>query len=132
MKYLNLKYNLEHLNDISDENDPIKIATKKFQNHPSIMKINKNIPKSTTFSFDKIESDLINKIIDKLDSRKRRLFGGILDNCLTGVSVITAKFLHTVWNDEVFKDSKFPSELKLADAVPAFKQDVQLQRIPSL
>ena len=29
VKYLNLKYNLEHLNDISDENDPIKIATKK-------------------------------------------------------------------------------------------------------
>ena len=75
---------------------------------------------------------MINKIIDKFDSRKRRLFGGILANCLTGVSVITAKFLHTVWNDEVLKDSKFPSELKLADVVPAFKQDVQLQRIPSL
>ena len=27
------------------------------------------------------------------------------------------------WNDEVHKDGKFPSELKLADVIPAFKQE---------
>ena len=42
---------------------------------------------------------------------------------LKGVSDISARFLHTVWNDEVLKYLKFPSELKLADIVPAFKKE---------
>ena len=42
VKSLNLKYDPEHLNNISDENDPIEVAVKKFKNHPSIVNINKN------------------------------------------------------------------------------------------
>ena len=51
--------------------------------------------------------------------KKSRTFGGILKD----VSDISANFLHTVWNDDVLKDLKFPSELKLADAVPAFTKE---------
>ena len=87
------------------------------------MNINKNIPKTTTFSFDKIDTDSVKKMIDNLDSRKSGTFGGILANCLKAVSDISAKVLQTVWNDEVLKDSKFPSELELADVVPAFKKE---------
>ena len=127
MKSLNLQCDPEHLNDVSDENDPIEIAIEKFKNHPSIVNINENIPKTTTFSFYETETDSIKKIIDNLDSRKSGIFGGIPANCLKGVSDISAKFLHTVRNDEVLTDLKFPSELKLADVVPAFgKQDLTL------
>ena len=62
-------------------------------------------------------------MIDNLDSRKSGTFGGIPDNYLKGVSDISAKFSCTIWNDEVLKDLKFPSELKLADVVPAFKKE---------
>ena len=117
---LNLQCNPEHLNDVSDENDPIKIAIKQFKNHPIIVHINRNIQKDATFSFDEIETDSIKKMIDNLDSGKSGTFGGIPANCLKGASDISAKFLHTVWNDEVLKDLKFHSELKLADVVPAF------------
>ena len=123
VKSLNLQCDPEHLNDVFDENDPIKIAIKKFKNHPSIVNISENIPKTTTFSFYETETDSIKKIIDNLDSRKSGIFGGIPANCLKGVSDISAKFLHTVWNDEVLTDLKFPSELKLADVVPAFKKE---------
>ena len=122
VKSLNLQGNPEHLNDVSDENDPIEIAIKKFKNHPSIVDINKNIPKTTTFNFDEIGSDSI-KMINNLDSKKSGTFGGIPVNCLKGVSEISAEFLNNVWNDEVLKDLKFPSELKLADVVPVFKKD---------
>ena len=81
------------------------------------------MPKATIFSFDGIETDSINKMIDNLDSRKSGTFGVIPGNCLKGVSDISAKFLNTVWNDEVLKDLKFPTELKLADVVPAFKKE---------
>ena len=38
---------------------------------------------------------------------------------------ISAKFLHTIWNDYVLKlnDLKFHSELELADIAPAFKKE---------
>ena len=87
------------------------------------MNVNKNIPKTTTFSFDKIDTDSVKKMIDNLDSRKSGTFGGIPANCPKAVSDISAKVLQTVWNDEVLNDSKFPSELELADVVPAFKKE---------
>ena len=65
----------------------------------------------------------IKKMINNLDSRKSGTFGGIPDNCLKGVSDICDKFLHAVWNDEVLKDLRFSSELKLADVVPAFEKE---------
>ena len=65
---------------------------------------------TTTFTFDEIETDLIKKMIDNLDSRKSGTFGGIPVNWLNEVSDIAAIFLDTVWNDEVLKDLKFPSE----------------------
>ena len=77
---LNLQCNPEHLNDVSDENNPIEMAIKKFKNHPSIVNINNNIPKTATFCFDEIETDSIKIIIDNFDSRKSGTFGGIPAN----------------------------------------------------
>ena len=120
---LSLQCLSEPLNDVSDENDPIKIAIKQFKNHPSTANINENIPTPVTFSFDEIENDSIKKMIYNLDSRKSGTFGGIPVNCLKGVPDISAKSLHTPWNDEVLKDIKFPSELKLPDVVLTFEKE---------
>ena len=76
------------ISDVSDENDPIEIAIRKFKNHPSIVYVNKNTQKNTTFSFDEIETDSLKKMIDNLDSRRSGTFGGIPANCLKGVSDI--------------------------------------------
>ena len=62
-------------------------------------------------------------MIDNLDLWKSGTFQEISANLLKEVSDICAMFLHTVWNDEVRKDWKFPSELKLSDVVPAFKKE---------
>ena len=123
VKLLNLQSDPKHLNDVSDENNPIEIAIKKFKYHPSIVYINKNIQKNTTFSFDEIETDSIKKKIDNLDPRKNGTLGGIPANCLKGVSDISAKILYTFWNDQVPKDLKFTSKLKLAYVVQYFKKE---------
>ena len=123
VKSLNLQCSQEHLNDVSNENDPFEIAIKKFKDHPSIVNINENIPKSTTFNFNEIGSDSIKKMIDNLDSRKSGTFGGLPVNCLQGVSDISGQFLNNVWNDEVLQNFQFPSELKLADVIPVFKKE---------
>ena len=70
VKSLNLQYDSEHLHDVSNETDPIERAIKKFKNHPSIVNINRNIPKTTNFEFSQIDIDSIKKIIDNLDSSK--------------------------------------------------------------
>ena len=62
-------------------------------------------------------------MIDNLDSRKFEAFGETPVNCLNGVSDISAKFFHTVLNDELLKDLKLPIERKLGDVVPAFKKE---------
>ena len=121
VKSLNLQCDSEHLIDVSDETDPIERAIKKFKNHPSIINVNQNIPKTTNFEFSQVDIDSIKKMIDNLDSSKSGTFGGIPTNCLKGVSDISAKFLNSVWNNEVLKDLKFASGLKLADIVPVFK-----------
>ena len=123
VKSLNLECDSEHLHDVSNETDPIERAIKKFKNHPSIVNINRNIPKTTNFEFSQIDIDSIKKMIDDLDSSKSGKFGGIPTNCLKGVSDVSAKFLNYVWNNEVLQDLKFASGLKLADIVPVLKKD---------
>ena len=118
-----MQCNSEHLRDVSDETNPIERAIKEFKNHPSIININKNIPKTTNFEFSQVDIDSIQKMIDNLDSKKSGTFGGIPTNCLKGVSDISAKFLNSVWNNEVLKDLNFANGLKLADIVPVFKKD---------
>ena len=54
VKSLNLQCDFEHLNDVSDETNPIERAIKKFKNHPNIININKNIPKTTNFEFSQV------------------------------------------------------------------------------
>lgn len=98
----------------------LEIAIKKFKDNPNIV----NISKTTTFSIKEIETDSIKKMTASLDTGKSGTCGGIQANCLKYVRDILAKFLHSFWNDEAFKNSKFPSELKLTDAVPAFKKEL--------
>ena len=95
----------------------------QIKNHLSIINVNQNIPKTTNFEFSQVDIDSIKKMIDNLDSSKSETFGGIPTNCLKGVLDISAKFLNSVWNNEVLKDLKFASGLKLADTVPVFKKD---------
>ena len=120
VKSLNFQCDSEHLSDVSNETNPIERVIKKFKNHLSIININKTIPKTTNFEFSEVDINWIQKMIDNLDSKKSGTFGGIPRNCLKGVSDISAKFLNSLWNNEVLKDLNFANGLKLADIVPVF------------
>ena len=59
------------LTNISSDNDAVTIrkATEKYQNHPSIkVKTRENIDTTNNFSFDLINLECINKIINNLDT----------------------------------------------------------------
>ena len=61
VRSLNLQCDSEHRSDVFDETDPIERAIKKFKNHPSIININQNIPKTTNVEFSQVDIDLIKK-----------------------------------------------------------------------
>ena len=63
-------------------------------------------------------------MIKNLDSKKSGIFGNISANCLQVVSDISYILVWLEWRSSTQdKDWKFPSELKLADVIPAFKQE---------
>ena len=55
----------------------IRKAIEKYQNHPSIKVIRKNIDSTNNFSFDLIDPECINKIINNLHTSKATQQDGI-------------------------------------------------------
>ena len=124
VKNLNLHCNDTNLNDISDISDPLDIAIKKFNNHPSIIEIRNNVNSSSNFNFNEIEITDILKEISVLDEKKRGTFKNIPAKCLKEISIECGPYLARIWNEEVVGLNKFPKDLKLAaDVTPIFKKD---------
>ena len=60
---LAIEENRALLDDVGDLSDPVKIAIKKFGNHPSIIDIKKNVSIASTFSFCEVDvSEMISEI----------------------------------------------------------------------
>ena len=61
---------IDGLTNISSDNDAVRKAIEKYQNHPSVKTIRENIDTTNNFSFDLINPECISKIINNLDSFK--------------------------------------------------------------
>ena len=82
---LSIQENMALLDDIGNLSDPVKIAIKKFGNHPSIIDIKKNVSINSTFSFSEIDiSEMISEI-NKLNAKKSGTFMNIPVNRLKEV-----------------------------------------------
>ena len=60
---------------ISDKlsDDPLVNAIPKYENHPSIIKIKSSVETTQLFDFNFVSSDDISKIINSMDSTKKRV-----------------------------------------------------------
>ena len=107
---------------MDDLSDPVKIAVKKFGNHPSIIDIKRNISISSTFSFCDVDvTDMINEI-NNLNAKKSGTFMNIPVKRLKEVVDIVAQPLTDIWRVEIVHGKKFASQLKLADITPLHKK----------
>ena len=63
---------IDGVTNISSDNDAVTIrkVIEKYQNHPSAKEIRENIDTTNNFSFDLINPECINKIINNLDTSK--------------------------------------------------------------
>ena len=109
--------------NIEDFDNPVDIAIRKFENHPSIIKIRESIPENTVFEFSSLNRNDVYKEIFKLNCRKKGTFGNIPTSCLKEMISVCDKTLTDIWNNEIIAEKIFPDKLKLADVTPVHKKD---------
>ena len=107
------------IEDDENDNDVDKMI-KKFQNHPSILKINENVKTEGSFKFrDVTEEETFNKIIS-LDPSKACMKDDIPTKVILGTGDIVSPILTDVFN-EAKNAGKYPGPLKTADVTPVPK-----------
>ena len=106
--------------------DPLVNAIRKYENHPSIIKIKSSVETTQLFDFKFVSSDDISKIIISLDPTKRTS-GAIPTKIVKLANKQMCKDLANCIN-ECIKQNKFPNELKIADITPIFKNDDSLDK----
>ena len=95
---------------------------KKYESHPSIIKINENVKKGNIFSFTDMTSlDFENEII-KLDKKKASMDDDMPTKILIGTKDIVSNYLSNSYNDSK-NDKKYPMSLKRANVIPVHKED---------
>ena len=106
--------------------DPIVNAIRKYENHPSIIKINSSVETTQLFDFHFVSSDDISKIINSMDST-RKTSGAIPIKIVKLANKQICKHLENCIN-ECLKQNKFRKELKIADITPIFKKEDPLDK----
>ena len=100
--------------------EEINIIIKKYESHPSIIKINENILVENTFSFSDITPTDFQNEISQLDPKKAGVEMDIPIKMLKTSSDISSKFLSDIYNES--KNSQnFPLSLKLSNVIPIHK-----------
>ena len=119
---LNISENRYLINDTGNLDDPVEIAIKKFENHPSIIDIKQMIDLGTKFSFSKVCSSDIRHEIKSLKTNKASTFLNISAKQLIQFIDDIVEPLTNIQNIEIIDNKKFQSRLKCADITPIFKK----------
>ena len=109
-------------NDTGNLVDPVDIALKKFQNHPSVNDIKRNVSIDSKFSFSKVTITDIENELKTLKTKKASTFLNIPAKHLKQVTDIILQPLMQIWNTEIIDNKIFPTKLKYADITPIFKK----------
>ena len=106
--------------DIEISDDPILKAIQKYEKHPSVLKINGVISKNECFSFQPVDLLSVIKEITSLNESKASPIDSIPARILKENLDIVAPKILTDFNSSI-KNGIFPSNQKLADVSPIFK-----------
>ena len=111
----------EHLTIKKETIDnPVDIAIKKYENHPSIVNINEKINR-TQFSFEEVSLNEVSQEVHQINIKKVGTFKNIPSKHLKQNSDICSPILTKLFN-KCIRNDEFPNELKLADITPIFKK----------
>ena len=121
VKNLNIPVNSDHLNENVFEIDPVRRAIKKYEHHPSIVKIKEIFGNQDIFSFEPASyNDILKEItilsISKACPKTTIPPKIIKDNCDLFSLKLYADFRVSIEN------ARFPNNLKQADITPVHKK----------
>ena len=101
----------------NDNEDDIDNMIKKFQNHPSILKIKENVSLEVGFKFRDVTVEETFKKIISLDPSKACMKDDIPTKVLLGTGDIVSSSLTTIFNNGK-NNGTYPGPLKTADVTP--------------
>ena len=119
---LDIKVNPILLNDPGDLDDPVDIALKKFESHPSILAIKNNVEVNSTLAFSEVTPEDMTLKIKKPNPQNSGTFMNIPASLLKEVKDIASKPLAKIWSTKIISNKELPTRLKLADETPLFKK----------
>ena len=90
------------LTETKNLEDPIEMAIKKFENHPSVLSIKETISINELFQF----SDKILSEVNNLDNKKVGSFENIPIKILIESSEINCGYLTKIWHEQVIMRKK--------------------------
>ena len=120
-KKLGIVENSYILSNTSNLTDPIDVAIKKFESHPSILEISRRVT-GAHFSFDTVTLQEVKQEIRKLNPKKATASNSIPARNLKDNYDICGPALHPIINNAL-QDCIFPNKLKLADIGPLHKAE---------
>ena len=104
----------------NDNNDDIDNIIRKYQSHPSVLKIKENVKLDNKFRFNDVTEELVEIEMKKLDPKKASIENDIPTEILKENSDIVSYHLSKAYNNS--KNSHlFPLSLKVADVSPIHK-----------
>ena len=106
--------------------DPLVNAIRKYEIHPSILKIKSVFKAIRPFDYSFVSSDDISKIITSLDSTKKTS-GVILTKIVKFANKEICKDLANCINESI-KKNELPDEIKAEDITPIFKKGDPLNK----
>ena len=106
-------------------NESVNDIIRKFQNHPSIIKIKENY--QGHFSFSAVEVEDVDREIDSLDASKAIQQNDIPVKIIKANRDIFSEFIMYNFNEGIFT-SRSPDILKSAEVKPIFKKKSRIDK----
>ena len=117
--------NTKFLSEEPVSNESVNDIIRKFQNHPSIIKIKKNL--QAHFSFLAVEVENVDREINSLDASKAIQQNDIPVKIIKANRDIFPEFIMYNFNEGIFT-SKSPDILKSAEVKPIFKKKSRIDK----
>ena len=105
--------------------DIITSIIKKYESHPSILKIKENVKVKSEFEFTNLTEDDMYSTIKSLDPKKGSIENVIPAKILIGTNDIISPHLSKIFNDSKNSET-FPTSLKRADVTPIHKDNMKV------
>ena len=107
---------------IGELTDVVSTAIRRYEDHPSVIKINGTVSTEQNFSFEHVTRDEIHREIVNLDHTKASQDNDIPTKIIKANSDIICEVIYNDYNYNLVDNGIFPDFLKTANITPVFKK----------